>query len=143
MRNAIPVSRASAWALDPTGRFLQPRALRVVVADDEADSVAMLKLLLSDEGHDVIGLCRGIEVLDVVGEFDPDAVLLDIAMPDMNGYDIAREIRRKCGRFRPMLIAISGRYRKASDRMLAEMIGFDHHLAKPYDPNALLKLLRF
>ena len=143
MHNAIPVSCAPAWSLDPSGRFLEPRALRVIVVDDEADSVAMLKVLLNDEGHDVVGLQRGTEVLDAVKDFDPDAVLLDIAMPDKNGYEIAKEIRSRYGEVRPMLIAITGRYKLASDRILSEIVGFDHHVTKPYDPKALLSLLKF
>jgi len=123
-------------------RYVEPRALRIIVADDEHDSVSMLKLLLNDEGHDVVGLYRGSEVMAAVAEFNPDAVLLDIAMPDMNGYEIAKEIRRRYGEVRPLLIAISGRYKQASDRILAEIVGFDHHLAKPYQPDDLLALLR-
>ncbi len=86
-----------------------PRALRILVADDERDTVATLKVLLNDEGHDVVGLTRGSEVMAAVAEFAPDAVLLDIAMPDRNGYEIAKEIRRRYGELRPLLIAISGR----------------------------------
>ena len=124
-------------------RHLEPRPLRVLIADDEPDAVAMLKVLLDDEGHDVVGLQRGSEVLAAIEEFDPDAVLLDIAMPDMSGYEVAKEIRRRYGEVRPLLIAISGRYQKASDKMLAELVGYNHHLAKPYDPEDLLDLLRF
>ena len=131
--------RAPGWPGADPG----PRPLRVVVVDDERDSVETLKILLNDEGHDVIGLVRGSEVLDTVADFKPDAVLLDIAMPDMSGYEVAKEIRRRYGEVRPLLIAISGRYKKASDRMLAEIVGFDHHIAKPYEPEALLSLRRF
>jgi DNA-binding response OmpR family regulator len=124
-------------------RSFGPRPLCIVVADDEPDSVATLKLLLNDEGHDVIGLHKGAAVMPAVEEFDPDAVLLDIAMPDKSGYEIAKEIRRRYGQIRPLLIAISGRYKQASDRMLAEIVGFDHYLTKPYEPSSLLALLRF
>jgi len=139
----IRLSAPPARAAYPIGRYLEPRSLRILVADDEPDSVATLKMLLNDEGHDVVGVYRGSEVMPTVAEFDPDAVLLDIAMPDLSGYEIAKEIRRRCGNIKPLLIAISGRYKKASDRIFAEIVGFDHYLAKPYDPNALLSLLRF
>lgn len=138
----IPLTCAPKWALDASGRYLEPRPLRVIVADDEADAVNMLTALLNDEGHDVIGLQGGATVLSVVDNFDPDVVLLDIAMPGMSGFEIAKEIRRKYGEVRPLLIAITGLYKKASDRMLAEIVGFNHHLVKPYDPNELLALLR-
>ena len=112
------------------------------MADDEPDSVAMLKALLNDEGHDVVGVCRGSEVMAAVAQFNPDAVLLDIAMPDMSGYEVGTAIRRKYGERKPLLIAISGLYRQAADRRLAEIIGFNHYLAKPYPPEALLSLLQ-
>ena len=139
----IPLSSASPWASGGAHRHLSPRSLRVIVADDEADSVAMLKLLLNDEGHDVIGLQRGAEVMSAVEEFDPDALVLDIAMPDRSGYEIAKEIRKRYGIIKPLLIAVSGRYKKSSDRMLAKIVGFDHYLLKPYEPKDLLALLRF
>ena len=119
------------------------RALRIIVADDEADSVTALKLLLNDEGHDVIGLSKGAEVMRMVEEFRPDVVVLDIAMPDLSGYEIAKEIRKRYGQITPLLIAITGKYKQASDRMLGEMVGFDHYLVKPYEPKELLALLRF
>ena len=125
------------------GRYVGPRTLRVLVVDDERDSVDMLTLLLNDEGHEVRGLTRGKEVLDAVADFKPDAVLLDIAMPDASGYEVAKEIRRRYGEVKPMLIAISGRYKQASDKMLGQIVGFDHYLTKPYDPGMLLSLLRF
>jgi len=134
---------ASPWNSGYAHRHAAPRSLRVIVADDEADSVAMLKLLLNDEGHDVIGLQRGAEVMPLVEEFDPHAVVLDIAMPDKSGYEIAKEIRKRYGQIKPLLIAVSGRYKKVSDRMLGEIVGFDHYLLKPYEPKELLALLRF
>jgi len=120
-----------------------PRALRIIVADDEADAVTALKLLLNDEGHDVIGLSKGAEVMRTVEEFKPDVVVLDIAMPDLSGYEIAKEIRKRYGQITPLLIAITGRYKQASDKMLGQIVGFDHYLVKPYQPDELLALLRF
>ena len=140
---AISLSSASAWPHGAHGRYVSARSLRIVVADDEQDSVSMLKLLLNDEGHDVIGLQKGAEVLRMVEEFDPDAVVLDIAMPDKSGYEIAKEIRKRYGQIKPLLIAVSGRYKKVSDRMLGEIVGFDHYLLKPYEPKELLALLRY
>ena len=120
-----------------------PRSLRIIVADDEPDSITALKLLLNDEGHDVVGLSKGAEVLRMVEEFKPHAVVLDIAMPDKSGYEIAKEIRKRFGVITPLLIAITGRYKQASDKMLGQIVGFDHYLLKPYEPNELLALLRF
>jgi two-component system CheB/CheR fusion protein len=118
------------------------KKMRVLVADDERDTVSTLTLLLEDEGYDVRGLLRGSEVLREIAQFDPHVVLLDIAMPDMSGYEVAQEIRRRYGAVKPLLIAISGRYKQTSDKLLAQIAGFDHHVAKPYEPEDLLSLLR-
>jgi len=120
-----------------------PRSLRILIADDEPDSVTALKLLLNDEGHDVIGLSKGADVMRKIEEFKPEVVVLDIAMPDVSGYELAKEIRKRYGQITPLLIAITGRYKQASDRMLGQIVGFDHYLLKPYEPNELLALLRF
>ena len=120
-----------------------PRSLRIIVADDEPDSITTLKLLLNDEGHDVVPLSKGAEVMRTIEEFKPDAVVLDIAMPDLSGYEIAKEIRKRYGVITPLLIAITGRYKQASDKLLGQIVGFDHYLLKPYEPNELLALLRF
>ena len=117
-----------------------PRPLRIVVADDDRDTMQTLMILLGEEGHDVRALHSGKDVVRVVREFNPDAVLLDIAMPELSGWEVARTIREQLGR-RPMLIGISGEYKHSVDRILSEAIGFDHYLVKPYDPNELLALL--
>ena len=117
------------------------RRLRVLVADDERDQVATLALLLLDEGHEVREVYRGSEVLRMVRDFDPDVALIDIGMPGMTGYDVAREIRQVFGKERPLLIAITG-WKQSSDRILAQLAGFDHHVAKPFDTNLLLELIK-
>ena len=116
--------------------------LRVVVADDERDTVLTLMTLLEEEGYQVRGLFGGAEVSRAVRDFQPDAVLLDLSMPGKSGFQIAQEIRNSPGGELPLLIAISGRYKQGSDRILSELAGFDHHVAKPYDLNALLRLLK-
>ena len=117
------------------------RRLRVLVVDDERDTVLTLLELLRDEGHETRGLYRGSEVLAAMRSFDPDAVLVDIAMPDMSGWDVAREIRANCGASRPLLIAISGLYKQSADQILGKLAGFNHYIAKPYDPSVLLAML--
>lgn len=116
------------------------RALRILVADDERDQVATLALLLADEGHQVREVYRGSEVLRVVRDFDPDVALIDIGMPGMTGYDVAREVRQVFGGTRPLLIAVTG-WKQSSDKILARLAGFDHHLAKPFDPQTLIDLV--
>lgn len=76
--------------------------------------------LLRDEGYETRGAYRGKDVLDVVRDFAPHAVLLDIGMPDINGCEAARQIRRRYGERGPMLIAVTG-WKKSADKLLAEM----------------------
>jgi DNA-binding response OmpR family regulator len=116
--------------------------MRILVADDDHDAVSMLEALLYDEGHQVQGVHKGIGVLSAMRTFDPDAVVVDIKMPGMNGYDVARTICSRYGEARPMLIAVSGHFKRSPDQMLAQIAGFDHFFPKPCDPNALLDLLR-
>jgi len=114
--------------------------LRILVCDDDRDAVASLLALLRDEGHEVRGVYSGYEVLNRVRDFGPDVLLLDIGMPQINGYEVARRLRQRYASARPLLVAITGHIQQ-TDKTLAQLAGFDHHLAKPYDPNALLALL--
>jgi CheY-like chemotaxis protein len=130
------VSKDSSLQIQAAGR----RRLRVLVADDERDQVATLAAILQDEGHEVREVYRGTEVMRMVREFDPDVALIDIGMPGMTGYDVAREVREACGLHRPLLIAVTG-WKQSSDRILAKLAGFDHHLPKPFETKALLELI--
>ena len=118
-----------------------PRALRIIVADDDKDTVVTLKAILDDEGHDVVGVHSGPEVLRELRDQRPDVVILDLAMPEMSGFEIAEEIRARFGPIHPMLIAISGLYNKRPDKILAQIAGFDHHLTKPCAPADIVALI--
>lgn len=110
------------------------------MVDDDNDTVLSLMLLLREEGHEVQGMRSGEHVLRAVNTFNPDVVLLDIAMPGLSGWEVARQIRERLGR-RPLLIGLSGEYKQDVDKILSEIVGFDHYLVKPYAPAQLLKLL--
>ena len=114
--------------------------LRVLVADDVPDTVTSLLTLLRDEGHEVRGVYRGVDVFDAVCEFSPDVVLLDIGMPGMDGYEVARALRERYGSARPTLFAVTARS-KDTDRMMTRLAGFDRHITKPYDPRELMAML--
>jgi DNA-binding response OmpR family regulator len=116
------------------------RKLRVLVADDDRDLALTLMMLLKSEGHEVRGVHHGVDVLEAVADFSPDALLLDIGLPLVSGYDIARSLRDRYGSARPMIVAITGRNRP-EDKQMAELAGFDHHFAKPFEPRALLATL--
>ena len=116
------------------------RPLRVLLADDDRDGAKTLCALLELEGFEVRTVHGGQEALDAAREFKPHAVLLDIGMPKISGYEAARRLRQRYGDDCPVLVAVTG-WKQASDRILASLAGFDHHVAKPYDPSVLISLL--
>lgn len=122
------------------GELTGSRSLRILIADDDRDSALTLSLLLRQEGHDVRSVHSGREAMKAVRDFDPDVVLLDIAMPLLSGWEVARMIREQFGR-RVTLIGISGKYNHSADNILSEMVGFDHYVLKPYDPQTLIALI--
>lgn len=114
--------------------------LRVLIADDERDEVATLAALMMDEGHQVREVYRGDSVIDQVRDFSPHIVLLDIGMPGMNGYVIAKRLHEEYGERCPVLIAVTA-WNKGTHRMYGKIAGFTKYITKPYDPAALLALL--
>ena len=106
-----------------------------------ATAYSPLPMLLTDEGHEVRSVFSGRRVMGAVIDFDPDVVLLDIAMPELSGWEVARTIRDRRGAERPVIIGVSGEYIKGPDRILAQILGFHHYLVKPYAPADLLALL--
>ena len=114
--------------------------LRVLIADDDRDGAMTLSTLLQLEGHEVLTVHGGQEALDATREFKPHAMLLDIGMPKITGYEAARRLRQRYGDDCPVLIAVTG-WKQASDKILASLAGFDHHVAKPYEPAELIRLL--
>ena len=115
--------------------------LRVLIADDNADTLFTLSELLADEGHEIRTLNDGVDVVELVRGFDPDVCILDIEMPGKDGFILARELRDRRAGERPMLIAMSGVWVRPSDRFLAIMVGFDHFFQKPADPQVLLRVM--
>src|SRR2546423_346816 len=122
---------------DPSGR----RPLSIVVADDDRDTTVTLASILRDEGHEVHTVLRGDEILELCRYLRPDAVIADIDMPGMSGYAVARDLHERHSGLAPLLIAVSGKWTKTSDRLVAHAVGFDHYLLKPADPRELLAIL--
>ena len=84
----------------------------------------------------------GKDVLSALSLFRPDAVIIDIGLPGVSGYAIARAIRNSFTEIRrPLMIAITGLWKEAPDRMVAEQVGFDHFLLKPCKPDEVIRLL--
>ena len=114
-------------------------ARRVLVVDDNSDAAESLAMLLEVRGNEVQVAYDGLEALDKEGEFNPQVVLLDIGMPKMSGYEVARRIRAARGDA-VMIVAITG-WGQEDDRRRAREAGFDHHFTKPVDFAALISLI--
>ena len=112
------------------------QARRILVIDDNVDAAESLQVLLGVFGHRVEIAHEGVTALQVVWTFKPDLVFLDIGLPGMNGYEVARRIRDEIGMKSVRLIALSG-YGTESDQVRSREAGFARHLVKPVDPSAL------
>jgi CheY-like chemotaxis protein len=110
--------------------------LRVLVVDDHEDSRTMLRLLLEQTGHEAIEAVDGIDGVQLALSRRPDVAIVDIGLPGINGYEVARRLRQ-LPRSRPIaLIALTG-YGQDEDRRRALQVGFDRHLVKPVDAERL------
>jgi PAS domain S-box-containing protein len=114
--------------------------LRVLVVDDNRDSAESIALLAEIWGHEVLTAHDGPSALETAAAHRPDVVLLDIGLPGMDGYEVARRLREGRGEGEMVLIAMTG-YGMEEDRRRSREAGFDHHLVKPVDPEALRSLL--
>lgn len=118
------------------------RALHVLIADDDKDTISTLSAILVSEGHTVSAVYSGVQVMPAIERYRPDVCIIDIEMPGQSGYATAQEIIEKVPETqRPRLIAISGRWTAGSDKLLAEVVGFEKFFLKPADPAQLAELL--
>jgi CheY-like chemotaxis protein len=113
---------------------------RILVADDNHDAAEALSLQLQLAGHEVCTVHDGVEAVAVAKSFDPDIVLLDLGMPKMDGYEVARELRLWSIRRKVTLIALTG-WGQQQDRDRTAAAGFDAHLVKPVAEAHLFKAL--
>jgi PAS domain S-box-containing protein len=115
-------------------------ARRILVVDDNEDSAASLAMLLKLAGNETEVAHDGLAAIDAAEKFRPDAVLLDIGLPKLNGYEVAREIRQQPWGATMKLIALTG-WGQDEDRRKSREAGFNGHLVKPADFGALTKML--
>ena len=122
---------------------LAPTALplRVLIADDNEDAASTLNDFLSIHGHEVKVAFDGIQALRMARQFAAEVVILDIGMPEMNGYEVAETIRSWRDENRPVLIALTG-WGADNDMKNASAAGFDFHFTKPVHPGDIASLLR-
>jgi signal transduction histidine kinase len=133
MRQPQP-ERESADPVEP----LHP--LRVLIVEDNRDAAAMLDVLLKEWGQETRVTHDALIALEVAGQFKPHIVLLDIGLPQLHGYEVARRIRQDAWGKRALLVAITG-WGQEADRQQSKAAGIDFHLVKPVDPAALRTLL--
>ena len=117
-----------------------PPSRRVLVVDDNVDAAESMCALLEIWGHEAHACHDGASALRAVAELRPDTVLLDIGLPGMDGYEVARRLRAGAAGPLRLLAALTG-YGQDQDRERSAAAGFDLHLTKPVDPARLRKLL--
>jgi CheY-like chemotaxis protein len=127
--------------VSPPNPGVEPsRACRILVVDDNQDGADLMAVLLRLQGHAVEVAHDGVSALTRAAAFDPDIVLLDIGLPGMNGYAVARKLRESHSGRPHCLIAMTG-YGTDEDRQRTVEAGFDHHIVKPIEPAELNALL--
>ena len=117
-----------------------PSGKRLLIVDDNRDAANSLAMLLQLQRHEVRVTYSGMAALEMIKTYTPDVVLLDIGMPGMDGYEVARRIRQTPGLGTVVLAALTG-WGQQEDRRRTAEAGFDHHLVKPPRPEVLEKLL--
>jgi CheY-like chemotaxis protein len=136
LRTQTPVP-AAPENLPPGGPV---RARRVLIADDNRDGAEIMAMLLTHSGFEVQLAHTGPEALALAERQKPDFAVLDIGMPGMSGYEVARAIRSQTWGTAMKLIAVTG-WGQEDDKRKAKEAGFDHHLTKPIDPGVLEQLM--
>lgn len=116
------------------------RALRIVVVEDHDDGREMLTLTLQVAGHHVVAASDGMEGLDLILMLEPDVALVDIGLPKLNGYEVARHLTA-IKRFQHTVLVALSAYSSAEDKRKSYEAGFDAHLVKPIEPAELERQL--
>lgn len=115
-------------------------SLKILVVDDNVDAAEMLKLLLEAMGHEVLVEHGPLRALEQAKRYKPQVCLIDIGLPEIDGNEVARRLRKQSENATAVLVAVTG-YGQESDRVSALAAGFDHHLVKPVDTSALTSVL--
>ena len=113
---------------------------RVLIIEDHRDAAESLQMLLELAGHEVQIAHDGEEALSLFESARPEVVLLDIGLPKLDGFEVARRLRSGGKNREILLVALTG-YGQEGDRALSRDAGFDHHLVKPVEPATLMGLL--
>jgi PAS domain S-box-containing protein len=136
----VPLSQAPALCEPPHAEQKTALPRRILVVDDNVDAATTLDVLLRSLGHDTRVAHDGMTALDIAREFRPEVILLDIGMPGLDGYEVARRLRAMNHGQTFRIVAISG-WGQEADRTRSKEAGFDLHLVKPVDPGVLVSVL--
>jgi CheY-like chemotaxis protein len=134
----LPLSTGRPHAQAPAApeAAAKPVSRRVLLADDNIDFATSLGQLLEAHGHQVRVVHDGAQALEAAAQFEPDIAFLDIGMPKIHGYELARRLRAQPRTARCVLVAVTG-WGQEDDRRRAREAGFDRHLVKPVDPGQI------
>ena len=135
----VPTTSLAPLRSPNPGASHQNQSKQILVADDNRDGAESLAMLLRMSGHEVWVAHTGTDALAMAAQRRPQIAILDIGMPGLSGYDIARRLRHEAWGERMILIAVTG-WGQDTDRRKSKAAGFDHHLTKPVDINALEQL---
>jgi len=139
----LPCVLGSAADMVPEidGKVAKPATgTRILVVDDNIDVAESMSVLLELEGHQVQTVYTAHDALEAARNFQPDVVLLDIGLPGMDGYEVAKRLRAFPETCKVLIIALTG-YGREEDRARSKAAGFDQHLVKPVEPEVLNKLI--
>jgi signal transduction histidine kinase/CheY-like chemotaxis protein len=134
------LAEPAATVAPPPVRTVAKRQRRVVIVEDNADAREMLQMLLAVEGHEVDSAEDGRDGLALIERVRPDVALIDIGLPLLNGYDVARTLRARNQGPPVLLVALTG-YGQPEDRQRALAAGFDEHLIKPVNLDRLTQIM--
>ena len=122
------------------GSVTSETAMKIVIVEDNSDSREMLTMLLKLDGYDVTAAPDGVRGFQEIAERRPDVAIVDIGLPGMDGYQVARKVRAELDRVPIRLVALTG-YGRSIDTEQVLAAGFDEHLIKPVDPRELIRVL--
>jgi PAS domain S-box-containing protein len=138
---SLPLATAAQSTPLPPAAAAHPATLRILVVDDNVDAAFMLSMILKRQGHEVHAIHGGEEALAIMPEFKPDLVLMDIGMPNMDGYEACRRMRSMDALKHTHIIALTG-WSSETDKQRVRNAGFDQHLVKPLSGEELAAVMQ-
>jgi len=137
----LPIRAVPVEAPAPAAPAAREKPRRILIVDDNEDSTRSMAILQKRRGHETRTAFNGPDAVTAAAEFSPNVVLLDIGLPGMDGFEVARRLREMPALAGALLVAMSG-YGSDEDRAKAKAAGFDEYMVKPVDLDRVRELLR-